>query len=214
MKVTPLALYLLASNLFLIALGSSTSGNTNDDLFSPGYCNVCADGRNPLNLETQLGLNLTSDENPYTVFNHNPIKNVLLTCGNAQANLEKYEVLADDFRCDSIQFAGIERCGCPDLRINECNLCEDEKDKFNPDTLVPDKYQGKITCFELAAEISSVNDETCSAYQVTFGERCGCSKVRDVQCRTLCGPADAIPDPQRIFGGSTCESVDLYYTFD
>jgi hypothetical protein len=225
MKVTPLALYLLASNLFLIGqgvhathegtippLGSSPSGNTNDDFGFDYYCKkVCADGSMPLNLDAQLGLNVTG----YNIetFEYDYLSN--LTCGNAaQAYLEKYNIFAYDYQCGAIRFAGFERCGCPDLRVNPCNLCEDEKDEFDPDSMIPDIFEGggEITCFQLAAFISLNSNETCSAYQATVGERCGCSKVPNLQCPSLCGPGNAIPDPGRMFDGETCDTLELFTT--
>jgi hypothetical protein len=222
MKVSTLAPYLLASILFLIAQGSSTSANTNGDLSSPGYCTVCADGSTPVNLEAQLDLNYTSRYMYFPLFDSSK-----LTCGNVDSILKNYKALASDHTCNGIQFAGIERCGCPDLRINPCNLCQDEQDEFNPDTLVPqlrdtsmwggpsyhisDKY---ITCFQYAVELSKFkgDNEICSAFQATLGERCGCSKVRDVQC-PFCDSGNAIPDPLRIVGTYTCDAYALYNTY-
>jgi hypothetical protein len=221
MKVTPLALYLLAYNFLaqgvhathegtIPPLGTSPPGNNVDAYHNE--CKVCADGSIPLNLDAQLGLNITGYNSD--TFEYDNLSN--LTCGSVvQAYLEKYNIYTFEYpQCNLIQFAGIERCGCPDLRVNPCILCKDEKDEFDPDTLIQNIFEGgNITCFQLAAFISDSN-ETCSAYQATVGERCGCSKVPNLQCPSLCGPGNAIPDPGRMFDGDTCDTLELYTTID
>jgi hypothetical protein len=165
-------------------------------------CQLCADGSLPQNLDTPLGLDLLEgypdDDNPDSwplVLGY--VEN--LTCGTvAQDYIEKYRIYAPAYSsdCSLIQFAGIERCGCPDLRVNPCNLCEDENEHYNPDTVISDLYSSWwATCFDAAAAISyyaAGGEQSCSAYQATVGERCGCANPiaqAALEC-SLCGDRD------------------------
>jgi hypothetical protein len=144
-----------------------------------------------------------------------------LTCGNnIQDFVEKYSIYRDSYDCLQIQFAGIERCGCPDLWVNPCNLCEDKNEHYNPDTVITDLYNWRwATCFDAAADISfyaAGDEQLCSAYQATVGERCGCNNPiahAAVGGCSLCGD-HPIPDPSRMFDGDTRASWEQRVVYD
>jgi hypothetical protein len=104
------------------------------------------------------------------------------------------------------------KCGCPDLRVGACNLCEDTMDLFNFDS--PSPFSSFYTCFEEAASVAAslLDESICSFVQATVGEYCGCSNpvARAALLSPLCGRGNAIPDPSRTFGGKTCAAHEFY----
>jgi hypothetical protein len=116
-----------------------------------------------------------------------------------------------------IQFAGILKCGCPDLRVNPCDLCEDDTSRFDPtkeSPLGPDISSSitglESTCFNLAASTWADSPWTdslsCSFKQATVGEYCGCSNpvARAAFSCPFCGPGARLPDPSREYQGKRC----------
>jgi hypothetical protein len=155
----------------------------------------CADGSFPsLSFaDIELGLNL-----PYYNFKSEMNDHVTdLKCGDVQDFIERNNIKPWDTACEMIEFAGISKCGCPDLRENRCDLCEDDTSNFDPTKESPAFGQ---SCFDFASSVSQ-NSDSCQVIQATVGEYCGCSNpvARAALDCPFSGPGKKMPDPSRVF---------------
>jgi hypothetical protein len=163
-------------------------------LSGPPLCPAtpCINGSRPLNSDVVLDILLLGHD---------------VTCGKVQEFIQRNAIPddSDDHGvCSLIEFAGIEKCGCPDLRdFKPCHLCKDEKSVFDPNRSGFYNIGSDATCFQTAALVSTFNEfteVTCSVAQATIGEDCGCSNpvARAQLMSPLCGPGVAIPDPAKL----------------